>query len=103
MQLIKTYLILSAMVLWFAQPFVALAADDGAKFFEEDCSEECHNPNKKPLTVKNMSRTEWKDAINIMLEKERLDPVPSKERISVLLDYLVSHFGPLDVAGSGSK
>ena len=96
MQPIKTYLILGAMVLGLAKPYVALAADDGAKLFEENCSEECHNPNKKPLTVKHLSRAEWKEAISTMIEKDKLDPLPSKEQIGVLLEYLVSHFGPAD-------
>jgi mono/diheme cytochrome c family protein len=89
----KVFLLYGAMVLALVAPRLALSADDGAKIFEDECSD-CHNGKKKPLDKKQMSRKEWEDAIKTMIEKDKLDPVPSKERRAALVDWLVLTRGP---------
>jgi mono/diheme cytochrome c family protein len=85
--------VLLAIGLSIIMPRVAWSADDGAKIFEDECSD-CHNGKKKPLDKKQLNRKEWEEAIKTMVEKDKLDPVPSKERQSTLVDWLVLTRGP---------
>jgi hypothetical protein len=82
-----------------AMPLGALADDDPAAYFENDCVD-CHHLKKKPLDDKHLTRDEWKKAIDKMLELDKLDPVPSPQFISSLLDWLVKNHGPVGTAGA---
>ncbi len=99
MQTDKISMMLCATLLAFSAP--CLAADDGAKIFAEACSG-CHRPKMQPLDNKHMTREQWKEAIDRMIELDRLDPKPSKEKQAILLDYLVSTHGPADTAPAGA-
>jgi len=81
----------------------AIAADaDVAAYFQTDCVS-CHQRKKKPIDDKHLSRTEWKESIDKMLELGKLDPVPSKEFITSLLDWLEKTHGPADSAAAAPK
>jgi len=93
-------LMLCATALGWALPAVhAIAADDPAAYFENECLD-CHQRKKKPLEEKHLSRQEWKDSIDKMIELEKLDPVPSKAFINALADWLATTHGP---TGSAQK
>jgi hypothetical protein len=91
--------LLLALVTGLAMPLHALADDDPAAYFENDCID-CHHLKKKPIDDKHLTRDEWKKAIDKMLELEKLDPVPSPQFVSTLLDWLVKNHGPVDTAGA---
>ena len=76
-------------------PGFANAKDDGAQIFEDECGT-CHNPKKKPLDTRQLTRAKWNEVIVEMIDKDRLDPMPSKERIEQLLDWLEANRGPKD-------
>ena len=99
MQQHKNFLLMCVIFMGCAAPGFAAAADDGAKIFEDSCSD-CHNGKKKPLENKHMTRKEWQEAINAMIGGDRLDPVPSKEKMSILLDWLVTNRGPVNPAAA---
>ena len=101
MRLHGTCLFACLMLLGFATPQPAVAADDGAKIFADACSD-CHKPNKKPLDDTHMTRARWKEAVDSMIEKDKLDVPLTPEKYSILLDWLVSTHGPTDAAASTS-
>ena len=86
------------VIIGIGPPSLAVAADDGAKIFEEQCAP-CHYPEKKPLDQKHMTRAEWKLAVEDMIEKENVNPAPPKAKIEILLDYMTKTFG---VAGGAA-
>ncbi|MCX7173566.1 MAG: hypothetical protein NT159_06530 [Proteobacteria bacterium] len=103
MRCVKILLLAGSIALALGMPHFSFAADDGAKIFEAECSV-CHNPKKKPLDKLKMSRAKWKEAIDEMIEKDKLDdPLPSKERISQLLDWLAATYGPADNTTEAAK
>ena len=83
----------------FAVPPGAFAADDPAAYFDNECVD-CHKIKKKPIEDKQLSREEWLKAIEKMIQLEKLDPVPSKDYIATLLDWLVKNHGPGATAGA---
>ena len=85
---------LACAAIWLGAPVWALAADDGAKTFQESCAG-CHPPSGLTLDDKHMSRAEWKENIDRMAEMNRLDPPLKKEQYDVLLDWLVATHGPV--------
>ena len=87
----------AALAIGVAASSSAIAADDPAFYFEDQCVD-CHHTKKKPIEDKHLSREEWKKAIDKMLELEKLDPVPTSQFISVLLDWLAKTHGPTDTA-----
>ncbi|MGZ5784550.1 MAG: hypothetical protein ACXWJM_01420 [Ramlibacter sp.] len=87
---------------WAAPAVRAIAADDPAAYFENECLD-CHKRKKKPLEEKHLSRQEWKDAIDKMIDLEKLDPVPSKAFIAALSDWLASTHGPTVTAQPASS
>jgi len=100
---VKTLIITSAASILLGVPYPAVAAEDGAKIFEAECGV-CHNPKKKPLDKLKLSRAKWKESIDEMIEKDKLDdPLPSKERISQLLDWLAATWGPGDGPPEAAK
>ena len=90
-----------------AVPCTVSAAGDGAKVFETACAD-CHHPKRLPLDDKHLSRREWKEVIDNMIEKERVDPALKKDQYESLLDWLVATHGPpgggaLATDGAGKK
>jgi hypothetical protein len=77
---------------WSMPAARAIAADDPAAYFESECLD-CHQRKKKPLEDKHLSRQEWKESIDKMIELEKLDPVPSKAFIGALADWLANTHG----------
>jgi len=82
---------------WALPTARAIAADDPAAYFESECLD-CHQRKKKPLEDKHLSRQEWKDAVDKMIELDKLDPVPSKAFIGALADWLANTHGPTSSA-----
>jgi len=81
-------------------PPFALAADDGAKTFKEVCSS-CHTAKVRPLNNKHLTREQWKQAVDKMID---LGVEVPKGKIPDLLDYLVRVQGPAGAAaGDGKK
>ncbi len=81
-------------------PYFALAADDGARTFKEVCSS-CHTAKVRPLNNKHLTREQWKQAIDKMVE---LGAEVPKGKIPDLLDYLVHTQGPAGpTSGEGKK
>jgi hypothetical protein len=101
MQPYKFFLFLCMTMFGFATPRLVLAAEDAAKLFEDTCSE-CHHPKKKPLDKKHMTREKWKESIDLMIEKDKLDPPLKPEQYTILLDWLASTHGPADTATTGA-
>jgi len=84
----------------FAIPRFALAADDGAKTFKEVCSS-CHTAKVRPLNNKHLTKEQWKQAVDKMID---LGVDVPKAKIPDLLDYLVRTQGPAGAtAGDGKK
>lgn len=93
MQPYKILLPLCLTMIGFATPITTVAAESGAKIFEDACSD-CHHPKKKPLDDKRMTKAEWKEKVDLMIEKDKLDPPLKADEYSILLDWLVSTHGP---------
>ena len=87
------YLRVILAALAFAVPCAAGAASDGSKLFEERCSG-CHNPNRLPLDDKHMTRAEWKENVDRMVDNGNIDPKLSKDEYAALLDWLAATHGP---------
>ncbi len=83
----------------FTTPHFVLAADDGAKTFKEVCSS-CHTAKVRPLNNKHLTREQWKQAVDKMID---LGVEVPKAKIPDLLDYLVSTQGPAGAAGGNGK
>lgn len=100
MQANKISIILCATLLAFAAP--GMAADDGEKIFADACAD-CHHPKKRPLDKTHMTREKWKENIDNMIEKDKLDPPLKKDEYSVLLDWLATTHGPTGAAADSGK
>lgn len=85
----------------FVSSHVVVAADNGAKLYEDNCFD-CHKSKKKTLDNKHLSRSEWKEQIDLMIEKDKLDPPISKEDYAILLDWLVETRGSVNPSTAGS-
>jgi hypothetical protein len=100
MNRLSTHVALAAVAVALAGAVMtARAADeDPAAYFENECLD-CHRLKKKPIEDKHLTRQEWKDAILKMIELDKLDPLPSKQYIEVMSDWLAKNHGP---AGAGT-
>ncbi|MBS4097555.1 MAG: hypothetical protein KGZ83_12055 [Sulfuricella sp.] len=96
----KVFLYMGMTILGFATSGFALAVNDGAKIFEDACSE-CHHPKKKPLDDTHLSREKWQEAYDLMVEKDKLDAPLSKAQLEELLNWLVSTHGPASTPATG--
>jgi len=94
MRLYGMLLLLMSVAVGFSIPCDALAADDGAKVFTESCAP-CHTPKMRSLDNTHMTRDQWKDTVDRMLDQGAEVP---KGKIPALLDYLVSTHGPVGAA-----
>ena len=83
----------------FTTPHFALAADDGAKTFKEVCSS-CHTAKVRPLNNKHLTKEQWKQAVDKMID---LGVEVPKGKIPDLLDYLVRTQGPAGAAAGDLK
>lgn len=102
MQSHKILLVLCTTLLGLITPCLAAAADEGAKIFEEVCTQ-CHTPKRQPLDNKHLTRQEWKDTIEQRMIGYGAE-IP-KGKMGDLLDYLVRTRGPVGTAtdGAGKK
>lgn len=80
-------------------PQTTLAADEGAKTFEEVCTQ-CHTPKRQPLDNKHLTKEQWNEAIERM---KGYDTEVSKGKMADLLDYLVRTNGPANAATDAGK
>lgn len=76
------------------------AVDPGAKVYEEACLG-CHK-GKESLDHVRLTRDKWKEAVERMMDSSFLDPVPSKDKLKILLDFLARTKGPVE-APSATK
>jgi cytochrome c5 len=81
-----------AVLVGFAAPRLALAADDGAKTYKEVCTQ-CHTAKVRPLESKHLTKDQWDQAVKKMVD---LGAEVPKEQIPALLDYLASTYGPAE-------
>ncbi len=91
--------IVCSALIGLAAPGLAVAADGGAKVFEEVCTQ-CHTPTRNPLDDKHLSRDEWKETLERM--KGYGAEIP-KEKMPELLDYLARVKGPAGAAAESGK
>lgn len=89
------HLVLAAAAAGLLAPAARAATDsDYAAYFEDQCVG-CHTLKKKPVDDKRMSRQEWQDAVDKMVRMDKLDdPVPSKQFLAGLVDWLARTHGP---------
>jgi hypothetical protein len=93
----KKLLVLCSAVLGFATPWLAVAADDGAKIVADVCSQ-CHTPKRNPLDKLQLTKEQWSDALERMTGYGAEVP---KGKIPELLDYLVRTY-PISGTGAGA-
>lgn len=93
------FMLLGAAVLASAPPIFSMEADEGAKIVAEVCSG-CHSAEVRPLDNIRMTREQWKETIDRMIEN---GAEISKGKIPVLLDYLVRTHGPISSAPDTGK
>jgi len=101
----------TSLIQWFVIAFLASAcpaftAEDkavepGAKVFQDSCLT-CHKGNQSIDKVR-LTRTQWKEAVDRMIDSSFVDPVPSKDKLALLLDYLAKTRGPSGAAGPDKK
>lgn len=77
------------------------SVEPGAKVFEDSCLS-CHK-GKETLDQVRLTRDKWKEAVDRMMDSSFLDPVPSKDKLKILLDHLAKTKGPADGAGASKK
>ena len=77
------------------------AMEPGAKVFRDSCLT-CHKGNQSIDQVR-LSRAKWKEEVDRMIDSAFLDPVPSKDQLRLLLDYLAKAKGPADAAGTSKN
>ena len=95
MQPFKNVLVLCSALLGFATPWLAVAADDGAKIVADVCTQ-CHTPKRNPLDKLQLTKEQWNEAIERM--KGYGAEVP-KGKIPELVDYLARTY-PLSGTGT---
>ena len=77
------------------------AVEPGAKVFQDSCLT-CHKGNQSIDQVR-LTRAQWKEAVDRMIDSSFVDPVPSKDKLALLLDYLSKNRGPSGAAGPDKK
>lgn len=93
-------LMMCMILLGICIPCFAIAADDGAKTYSRSCSP-CHSAEIRPLDKISMTREQWQESIDIMIEIGADVP---KGKMAELLDYLILTHGPTGTAaGVGKK
>jgi cytochrome c1 len=86
-------------MLGFSFPCIVVAADDGAKIYAESCSP-CHSAKIRPLDNTRLTKEQWKEAVDRMIDQGAEVPRGKKQE---LLEYLVSTHGPASVATDTGK
>lgn len=77
------------------------AVESGAKVFQDSCLD-CHKGNQSIEQVR-LTRDKWKEVVDRMIESGFLERVPSKDKLTLLLDYLAKTRGPADTTGSSKN
>jgi len=84
----------------FSIPGAVVAADDGSKVFAESCTP-CHTTKVRPLDNVHLTKEQWKEAVDRMIEQGAEVP---RGKMPELLDYLSRTRGPAGAAVvSGNK
>jgi hypothetical protein len=86
----KVFVFLTSAIFVFCFSWSAVAADDGSKIFVDSCSG-CHTAKVRPLDNLHLTRDQWKEAVERMIDQGAEVP---KGRMQELLDYLVKNHGP---------
>ncbi len=87
------------MLLGSLFPFPATAVDDGAKVYTDVCLP-CHTAKMRPLDNSHLTKEQWKDAIDRMIDQGVEVP---KGKMPELLDYLSRTHGPAGAATDAGK
>lgn len=95
MKLTRRYVPICLIVVGLVLPHLVSAASDGASIFEDSCSG-CHNASSRPLEKEHMTKDQWKETVERMASVGA--DIPSGKKLELLLDYLVSKYGPTGTA-----
>lgn len=79
--------------------FASETLEPGAKIFAESCLS-CHSSMVRPLDNKHMTREQWSEAIDRMIDQGA--EVPKGEKVE-LVDYLFRTHGPAGAAMGAAK
>jgi cytochrome c5 len=85
MQTCRTSLCVCLALSWITASWPAFSAEGGAKTFEEVCTQ-CHTAKRQPLNKKQLTKEQWKEAIERMAGYGVEMP---KAKLPDLLDFLV--------------
>ena len=103
MQIHRTlFVLLSVAAIGAAGTLLASASETlvpGAKIFAESCMS-CHSSARRPLDNKHMTKEEWSETIDRMIDQGAEVP---KAKKAELLDYLSSTHGPAVAASDAGK
>lgn len=86
----KLLVLMGSALFVFSLSCLAVAADDGAKVYADVCTP-CHTTKIRPLDNTHLTKEQWKEAIDKMIDQGA--EVPNR-KISELLDYLTRTHGP---------
>ena len=78
---------------------LAAASDEGAKVFVESCGP-CHSATVRSLDNKHLTRDQWQEAVERMIDQGA--EVPKKKK-SELMDYLTLTHGPTSTPTDAGK
>jgi mono/diheme cytochrome c family protein len=95
----QLFLLMGSTMLGLSLPCPAAAVDDGAKVYTDACSP-CHTVKIRPLDNKQLTKEQWKEAIDRMIDQGAEVP---KGKMSELLDYLSRTHGPVGTATDAGK
>lgn len=95
MRTCRTWLVLCLALSWITASAQVVAAEDGAKTYEEVCTQ-CHTAKRQPLNKKQLTKEQWKEAIERMAGYGVEMP---KAKLPDLLDYLVGMNAPATDSG----
>jgi mono/diheme cytochrome c family protein len=101
MQLTRKFILVGLIAIGFVLPSLVSAANNGASIFDDSCSG-CHNASSRPLDKIHLTKEQWKETVERMVSMGA--DIPSGKKLELLLDYLVSKYGPTGTAtDKGSK
>jgi mono/diheme cytochrome c family protein len=93
------FVLIGLALFGYSCPCRAIAADDGAKVYTDACSS-CHTAKLRPLDNSHLTKEQWKDAIDRMIDEGVEVP---KGKMAELLDYLSRTHGPGSAATAAGK
>jgi hypothetical protein len=100
MTLTRRFIPIGLIVLGLVLPHLVSAANNGTAIFDDSCSG-CHNSSSRPLNNVHLTKEQWKETVERMVSMGA--DVPSGKKLEILLDYLVSTYGPTGTATDTDK